>query len=301
MLFHLSHHLRQWLVAGLLAGCAALVQAAGTSYTVTAPDGVSIAVQESGNPDGPAIVFIHGLLGSHLSWEAQTHSPLLQRYRLITYDLRGHGSSGKPERADAYTDGRRWADDLAAVLDASGAQRPVLVGWSLGAAVATNFMAIHGDQRMAGAMYVGGVVELQPELIVPHPQVYAGMDSADLKTHLDAERDFVALCFAMQPDVAVFQRLIGNAAVASEQMQKAVHGMSLHAEQGLGQMTKPLLLIYGERDALVQAVPSLQRAKALQPRAQHKLYPASGHAPFLEESERFNQDLAAFVDTVTAP
>ncbi|WP_312884945.1 alpha/beta fold hydrolase [Candidatus Sodalis endolongispinus] len=42
------------------------------------------------------MIFIHGLLGSHLNWDAQVNSPLLQHYRLITYDLRGHGLSGKP-------------------------------------------------------------------------------------------------------------------------------------------------------------------------------------------------------------
>ncbi|VVE46917.1 alpha/beta hydrolase [Pandoraea capi] len=92
------------------------------------------------------------MLGSHLNWDAQTSSPLLERYRLITFDLRGHGQSGKPERADAYTDGRRWADDLAAVIAGSGARQPVIVGWSLGAAVATNYLAAYGDTRIAGAI-----------------------------------------------------------------------------------------------------------------------------------------------------
>nr|WP_329610251.1 alpha/beta fold hydrolase [Achromobacter xylosoxidans] len=86
---------------------------------------MTLAIQESGDPAGPAIVFVHGLLGSRLSWEAQLSSPLLQRYRLIAYDLRGHGQSGKPTAPQAYTDGRRWADDLAAVIAASGARQAV--------------------------------------------------------------------------------------------------------------------------------------------------------------------------------
>src|SRR5687768_7980948 len=95
--------------AALLASSAVLAQT--KSYTVTAPDGVKLAVQESGNPDGAPVVFIHGLLGSHLSWNAQLQSPELQRYRMIAYDLRGHGLSGKPTDANAYREGSRWADD----------------------------------------------------------------------------------------------------------------------------------------------------------------------------------------------
>ena len=101
----------------------------------------STASQSAGDPQGTPIIFIHGLLGSHLNWEAQLASPALQRYRLITYDMRGHGLSGKPADASAYSDGRRWADDLSRVIQSSGARRPVLVGWSLGGAVISNYLA----------------------------------------------------------------------------------------------------------------------------------------------------------------
>jgi len=73
--------------------------------------------------------------------------------------------------------------------------------------------------------------------------------------------------------------------------------MSLDARKGLGAQHKPRLLIYGAQDALVQARPSFNRARALNPGALGKFYPESGHAPFLEEAERFNRDLSTFVDT----
>lgn len=292
-----AQRLRRTLV--LLIGClaASATAWAGTrQYTVTAPDGVAIAVQESGDPQGRAVVFVHGLLGSHLSWDAQVRSPALQGLRLITFDLRGHGQSGRPDRAEAYTDGRRWAEDLAAVIAASKARDPVLVGWSLGAAVITNYLAAHGDKGIAGALYVGGVIELNPEQIVQRPGLYRALASPDLRTHLDAERRFVALCFATPPGALTFDRLIANAALASPTMQHAVHTMSVAAAQGLGAMRKPLLLLYGARDALVRPQPSLQRARTLQPRAQSSVYARSGHAPFVEEASRFNRELLAFVE-----
>ncbi|MGE8658385.1 MAG: alpha/beta fold hydrolase [Achromobacter sp.] len=292
-LFRCFRHL---LLAIALAGASAVALADTRQYTAAAPDGVTLAIQESGDPAGPAVVFVHGLLGSRLSWEAQLSSPLLQRYRLITYDLRGHGQSGKPGAARAYTDGRRWADDLAAVIAATGARRPVLVGWSLGAAVTTNYLAAYGDADIAGAVYVGGVIELDAGQIAPHPEVYRGMASTDLRAHLDAERAFLALCFHTQPDVATFERLLANAALAAPEMQAAVPRMTIASGQGLGAMRKPMLLIYGARDALVRAAPSMERARQLNPRVRTTVYAASGHAPFLEEAERFNRDLAAFVD-----
>ncbi|WP_255557238.1 alpha/beta hydrolase [Sodalis sp. dw_96] len=271
--------------------------AATKSYTTLSPDGVTLAVQESGNPNGAPVIFIHGLLGSHLNWDKQVNSPELQRYRLITYDMRGHGLSGKPTDAIAYTDGKRWADDLASVITASHARKPVLVGWSLGGVVITNYLAKFGDSPISGAVYVDGVIELKPEQIVSHPEVYRDLNSTDLKTHLDAVRDFLSLCFHTQPDRTTFERLLANAAAASWDMQRAVMSVTVDAPQGLGKARIPLLLIYGGRDALVKAKPTIARAVQLNPRVQGKLYANSGHAPFIEEPGRFNRDLSAFIDT----
>ncbi|MEE7567775.1 alpha/beta fold hydrolase, partial [Xanthomonas sp. Kuri4-3] len=96
--FHLGPCARLAMLA--LLALSAVASAGNRRYTVTAPDGVVLAVEESGDPDGMPLVFVHGLLGSRLSWEAQLDSPVLQRYRLIGYDLRGHGRSGKPADAE---------------------------------------------------------------------------------------------------------------------------------------------------------------------------------------------------------
>lgn len=288
-----------WL-ALLLAALSPAAMAAEKHYSVTAPDGLKLAVQETGNPDGPAIVFIHGLLGSRLNWEQQTSSPALQGYRLITYDMRGHGLSGKPDDAAAYADGRRYADDLAAVLEATGAKRPVLVGWSLGGLVMSDYLAAYGDTKIGGAVYVNAVIELNEKLITPHPEVYAGLASDDLKTHLDALRTFLRLCFHTQPDAATMELLLTNAAMASWPMTRSIPTMTSAASEGLPKAQVPLLLLYGAKDQLVEVQPSIDRAKALNPKAQSKLYAESGHAPFLEEAARFNQDLVNFVEAAAA-
>ncbi|MGP3591601.1 alpha/beta fold hydrolase [Vagococcus sp. WN89Y] len=272
--------------------------AADKHYSVTSPDGVSLAVQESGDPDGSPIIFIHGLLGSHLNWEKQWQDPQLQHHRLIAFDLRGHGLSGKPQQEEAYRDGKLWAQDLAAVIAGSHARKPLLVGWSLGGAVITNYLAVYGDSQIGGALYVGGVVELTPQLIPAHAGVYQDMTAEDLKTHLDGERAFLRLCFYQQPDSVMFERLLANAAIASWPMQRAVPSMSIQLEQGLKNVKVPLLFIYGEHDALVQPKASLARALSINPQIRTQVYSQSGHAPFIEKSVRFNRDLEEFADSL---
>lgn len=290
---------RDMCLAVLLVGFWSLATASEKRYTVAGPDGVKLAVQENGDPNGPAIVFIHGLLGSRLNWEKQTSSPELQRYRMITYDLRGHGLSDKPEDVEAYRDGRRYADDLAAVIKAANAKRPVLVGWSLGGVVMSNYLAAYGDGSIGGVMYVDGVIELSAELIAPHPQVYAGLASGDLKTHLEAVSTFLKLCFQTQPDRPTLELLLSNAAMASWTMTRATPSMTVAAAEGLSNARVPVLLLYGAKDELVNVQPSIARVKDLNPRVQSKIYENSGHAPFFEEAARFNKDLTGFVQAST--
>lgn len=289
---------RTLTVSILIVGFASAAKADGKNYTVESSDGVTIAVQEAGNPDGRPIVFIHGLLGSRLNWEEQTRSPALQQYRLITYDLRGHGLSEKPDDAESYKDGRRWADDLAAVLTASDAREPVVVGWSLGGVVISNYLAAYGDAKIGGIIYVDGVIELSAALITPHPEVYAGLASEDLKTHLDTVRTFLALCFEIQPDPATFERLLSNAAMASWVMTKTVPSMTVSVAEGLPKAKVPVLLLYGGKDNLVKPEPSIARAKEFNRGLRSKIYPDSGHAPFQEEATQFNQDLSEFVNSI---
>jgi non-heme chloroperoxidase len=79
--------------------------------TVKTPDGLTISAQEWGNPAGPEILFIHGFSQSHLSWMRQVDSDLAKDFRIITYDLRGHGNSDKPLDPARYRDSKAWGDE----------------------------------------------------------------------------------------------------------------------------------------------------------------------------------------------
>ena len=64
--------------------------------SVKTPDGLTISAQEWGNPQGPEILLIHGFSQSHMSWMRQVNSDLAKEFRIITYDLRGHGKEMRP-------------------------------------------------------------------------------------------------------------------------------------------------------------------------------------------------------------
>ena len=86
-------------------------------HTVEGGGGLRLHVREWGDPDGPPIVFIHGWSQNHLCWVKQYESALADEFRLVAYDLRGHGMSSAPLEAEHYADATLWADDVAAILD----------------------------------------------------------------------------------------------------------------------------------------------------------------------------------------
>lgn len=261
----------------------------------TTPDGVKIAIQEYGNPRGPEIVLIHGLLGSHLNWIKQVNSPLLRKYRLITYDLRGHGFSGKPTAAGFYSDGKRWGDDLHTVIAAARLKRPTLVGWSLGGVVMTNYLQKYGDHGLAGLVFVDAVIELKPDLLVAHPETTKAMLSSDLATYLEGTRQFLRQCFFQQPNSSTFDFLYANAALAAPEMTRAsLKGISVSARTTLPKVSVPVLLIQGDKDALVKPK-MVEVARHLMPRAKVSRFRDAGHAPFFEQPARFNKELNLFV------
>lgn len=272
-----------------------LASAAPNQIYVAAPDGVKVAVQEYGNPHGREIVLVHGLDGSHLNWIKQTASLRLSKYRLITYDLRGHGFSDKPSNASYYADGKRWGNELNAVITAKHLKRPVLVGWSLGGPVITNYLGTYGDSQLAGVVYVDGVIELKPELLKPHPATVAALLSPDFAVYLEGTRQFVRQCFYRQPSSGDFALLYAGASQASANMvREAFAGLSVPAVSALPKVAVPALYIYGAKDGLVE-YRTVTRAAQLLPHPEVIIYPDTGHASFFEQPERFNRDLDRFV------
>jgi non-heme chloroperoxidase len=167
-----------------------------TIHTVRGGGGLRLHVREWGRADGPPILFIHGLSQSHLCWAKQYESALADEFRLVAYDLRGHGMSQAPLEAEHYTDGQLWADDVAAIIRQLGLDRPVLVGWSYGGFVICDYLRAHGQDRIGAIDFVGGAVKLGEAafgtLIGPgFLDHFAGLTADDLPTNIQAVRGLV--------------------------------------------------------------------------------------------------------------
>lgn len=263
---------------------------------VRSADGVELAVTETGNFDASAIVFIHGLGFSREIWHRQLEGRLASRFHLVAYDLRGHGQSTRPLDAAAYSDGSRWADDLAAVIAATNVKKPIVVGWSLGGVVISAYLREHGGGELGGAVFVDAVTKFAPELFVPgNDQFMAGLSATDDAAREKATRAFAEACFATPLAASELDRLLAAAGVLPANEHVAIQRISLAGtEPALRAFHRPTLVVHGTFDRFI-AVAMARHTAELVPGARLAEYERSGHAPFVDEAARFDEDLTRFV------
>ncbi len=106
------------------------------------PSGLRIHYQQVG--EGPDLVMVHGLTGNLAVWHLRIVPELSERFRVLTYDLRGHGHSDTPP--SGYT-ADAMAEDLLGLLDALEIERPLIAGHSYGADIAL-YHALRQPQRV---------------------------------------------------------------------------------------------------------------------------------------------------------
>ncbi|WP_439596235.1 alpha/beta fold hydrolase [Falsiroseomonas sp.] len=272
-----------------------------TTRFIEGAGGVGLAVVEGGRADGPPILFIHGFSQAALCWTRQFTGVLAQHFRLVAFDLRGHGHSQKPEAAEAYRSGDLWADDVAAVIAALQLHRPVLVGWSFGGRVLGAVARRHGVAGFGGLVFVGaiskgGVPDAARFRGTTGP-IQAAMASTEMAVAAEATLRFIRACTAA-PLPADLQRLMDlTNGMAPPAVRGAMMGWQVDHDDLLPTLKVPALVIHGAQDQVLLPFAGRHIASLL-PGADFLLYEASGHAPFLEEPARFDADLAAFTRRV---
>jgi pimeloyl-ACP methyl ester carboxylesterase len=274
-----------------------MVSSATRDDVVRAPDGVDLFVREWGDPDGPEILFVHGLAQCHLSFAKQTSSFLADGHRIVAFDLRGHGASAKPPAPEFYQDGRRWADDINAVMAAKRLHRPVLVGWSLGGRVVRQYLMHYGDRQLSGINFLATRPIEHASVVGPGSKAAAESDKTDLGNRLRAEIAFLKDCYATLPPADELALQIAFNALLPATVRAAIGDWKTDPAailEALGRVTVPTLISHGRLDRLILPRAAEMTAEAVKS-ARISWYEDCGHSPFYEAADRYNRELAEFV------
>jgi pimeloyl-ACP methyl ester carboxylesterase len=247
-------------------------------------NGVDIYFEDQGS--GYPVLMTHGYGSTSAMWRPQVE-PLTKRYRLITWDMRGHGETDSPEEQSAYSEAHT-VEDMAALLRRLGVEQAVIGGLSLGGYMSLGFNLAHPEMVRALILCDTGPG-------YRNPQAREGWnETAYRRAERFEERGLEAL--GASPEVEAARRQHRSAAG----LAKAARGMLAQFDsrviESLDKISVPTLIIVGENDTPFLAGTDYMANKI--PNARKVVIPNAGHAANIDQPEAFNQAVLEFLDEV---
>ncbi len=283
---------------------------AGAVSRVLDIDGPAHLLDMGGPPEGPLIVGLHGLGGSHLNWSAV--GPALNRHaRVVALDLVGHGLTPTGSRTADMEGHRRLVSGVLQVLttDSSRARPVILMGNSMGGLVAA-MQAAEEPDTVAGLILIDPALPTS-RLGLVHPRVVAnfllcavpGVGEAYLNqrrqrtTAEQTVRRVLGVCCVdasrvpadvVEAHIELTERLDrAQADAAYLRSARSLSSLVARPAATMGRLEgirQPTLLVHGSGDVLVPLA-SAQRMSAAHPDWRFHVAPDVGHVPMLEAPE----------------
>ena len=246
-------------------------------------DGVSLYYEVHGPAadDTPAVLLSHGYGATCHMWDGQI-AALASHYRVIVWDMRGHGRSGDPADPHLYSQALS-VGDMAAVLDACGQDRAVIGGLSLGGVMSLAFHITHPERVRALVLCDTG----------------PGFRNAEARQRWN-ER---ALARARELDEKGMAAFGGGAETrlgrhrSARGLAGAARGMLTQHDSSLidalPRIAVPTLVLVGSEDKHFLAAADYMAGKI--PGARKVVIAHAGHASNLDQPEAFNRALGEFL------
>ena len=268
---------------------------------ITTPDKTQLYVKDWGA--GRPVIMLHGWPLSADSWDDQAMVFAEAGFRAIAYDRRGFGRSSQPWSGYDYD---TLADDLACVIETTGARDAVLMGFSMGGGEVARYMSRHGGKAVAKAALIASVV---PFMLKTEDNP-AGTPQAVFDEMAQGMKDDRAKFFA-----GFFKTFFGvglMAQPASEQVLEWARSQALQASlkatlecaksfattdfrPDLPAFDVRTLIIHGTDDATVPIDASGRAAAKAIAGSTLIEYAGAPHGLFATEKDRLTTDLLAFI------
>jgi pimeloyl-ACP methyl ester carboxylesterase len=244
-------------------------------------NGVAIYYEAHGK--GPVVLLSHGFAATSEMWRGQVE-PLTRKHRLVIWDMRGHGNSDYPADPAEYSEAAT-VGDMAALLDAVGADRAIVGGLSLGGYMSLAFHRRHPER-------VGALMIIDTGPGFRNDEARAGWDERALKTAARYRAEGLA------PLQSGSREMAASTHRSADGLALAARGMLTQRDAGvidsLPTIAVPTLIVVGADDKPFLAAADYMAAKI--PGAHKTVIPAAGHSANLDQPAAFNQALVEFLD-----
>jgi len=235
--------------------------------------------------DSPTIIFVHGYLGSNLTWKQIGYLRQVQNFSTLVFDRRGYGQSSKPTDPARYTMMEKCSD-IVALMDNTGLSQAVVWGFSGGGRITFGMMKYHPD-RLSAAI-IGG---MSPYTLPPEYDMDLRIKLLD--EGMDSVLDNFQAMYGTQPK-NLRETLMKNdpeAIKADVITSKAFEGFA-------GDMQffdTPLMLYAGTEDPFFAGC---KRASKVIPNCRFLALEGLGHYETLVKTRRFLPDVLDFLKEI---
>ena len=270
---------------------------------VTAADGCRLYVKEWGQSEGRPVILLHGWPLSADSWDDQAMALADAGFRPIAYDRRGFGRSDQPWSGYDYDS---LADDLASVIEQTGARDAALVGFSMGGGEVARYMSRHGGKHVVQSALISAVVPYMlktadnpdgtPQSVFD--DMAQGMKADRAKFFAGFYKDFFGVSMLSQPvssELLEWARSVSMQAGLKATLECAKSFSSTDFRPDLAAFGGPTLIIHGTDDKTVPIDASARAAGRGIRQATLIEYAGAPHGLFATEKTRLTDDLLRFL------
>jgi pimeloyl-ACP methyl ester carboxylesterase len=268
----------------------------------TTTDGCQLYYSEYGA--GEPLIFIHGW-SANSTFFGQQIAYFAQKYRVIAYDLRGHGQSDRGEVTEQNMTLDRYADDLRELIEGLGLDKVNVVGWSMGTSILFAYVRKYGTEYLNKIC----LVDMTPKSLTDDEWK---LGSYGAFTHEDnlkflaliakdwdaAIAQFTPTCFPRGTalDSPVYLWTVGEMKKNTPHVL-AYMWIAMSSEDFrpvLKDITIPTLLTFGA-DGVLHSQAHGEYLEQNIANSKLVMFPGCGHAPFAQDAAKFNAELEAFL------
>jgi len=257
---------------------------------------INVSYNDEGPKKAPVIIFIHGFPLNKSMWDKQSEK-LKGSYRVIAYDIRGHGDTDLGA-IDFSID--LFAQDLIDFMDALKIEKTMLCGLSMGGYIALNAIDKHPNRFSALILSDTNCTADSSEAKENRMKTIEGIKENGVKKLADGliPKLFAPESFKTYSEgIAVVKELIVK--TPKQSLYNSLHAMANRKEtcSKLPEIKIPVLIIVGKEDKITPP----EAANAMHEKIKDsslQIIPNAGHLSNLENQEDFNNQLKKFIDTI---
>lgn len=239
----------------------------------------------------PTLIFTHGWVNNQTVWRHEVKQ-LKKSYECVTYDIRGHGESSKPQKQNTYTL-ENFSQDLDELIEKLHIQEYILIGHSMGGMIS---MYHEATRKKAKALVL---IDTTSNLnIYDFDKITSILKK--LISHIPEfdNRKLLAKTEVTIHPYTFMQQLAFLEGLRNTPMYVVMHCLDMMVNMNLDEEAKkikvPTLIIHGEKDMTLSPVHG-KHIKKLIPQATLKLYKNDNHLVPLNNPKKLIEDIKSFL------